>query len=721
MTMLTCTSRIDHVTVYARGALIRRTVSLPADLPADGVELGIPGVTVLAEAGSARTVVEGGREVVALKAEYVLPQGPAGPGAPIERIRALELEGQAIEKEREHLQTRRSVLAQLSVQPRMGSFRRKVDPAERARDALAVGSLLAEKTAALDARLRELAARQEENANALAAAHLDAVQDRRETLEGAGRPTLRFLVRLGPGTAPVRSLAIEYAVTPARWWPAYTARLGDAGARARWELEALIAQDSGEDWQGVKLALSTADLVQDARLPELPSLRLGKAQPARRSGFRPLPEGLDALFEGFDLAGATAPRPITLAPPKPVSPARPGKKRARRDQTVIREAVPAQDGGPASGVYYSGAAGLAPPPPPMPSPAMASPKAAMAPAPSARSAPPSADEDQWRAATRSRSIAAKMEESYAGEEGAACDELAFGGMGGGAPGAGPKPAEPPGIEPGEDWLDFDTLVLGDPEDRGRRGRIGRDIRPSFGAQARTARGRIDGLGDPPHARDPLSTRGRFDHRYDAEGTVDVPSNARPHRVTVAAAEAPAKPRFRTVPREGAEVFRETELKNPFDAPLLAGPVEVFVDGALSTTSSISAVDRGGSIRLGLGVEDRLRVARNVRAEESSAGLLGGTTAVDHEVTIDLSSALGHPATVEVIDRLPITDDKDVEVTPGPSKPAAEKYDQTERGLAVRGGLRWQVLVPPGGKARVDFSYQIRLPAKNEIVGGNRRD
>ena len=31
----------------------------------------------------------------------------------------------------------------------------------------------------------------------------------------------------------------------------------------------------------------------------------------------------------------------------------------------------------------------------------------------------------------------------------------------------------------------------------------------------------------------FTTRGRFDHRHDAEGTRDVPSSGRPHRVTVA--------------------------------------------------------------------------------------------------------------------------------------------------------------------------------------------
>ena len=108
------------------------------------------------------------------------------------------------------------------------------------------------------------------------------------------------------------------------------------------------------------------------------------------------------------------------------------------------------------------------------------------------------------------------------------------------------------------------------------------------------------------------------------------------------------------------MYREVEIQNPFDAPLLSGPVEVFLDGALMTTSSSRFVDRGGVVHLGLGVEERLRVARNARVEEGTAGLLGGSAVVDHAITIEVASSLGRKVTVDVLDRVPMTDDKDVD-------------------------------------------------------------
>jgi hypothetical protein len=279
------------------------------------------------------------------------------------------------------------------------------------------------------------------------------------------------------------------------------------------------------------------------------------------------------------------------------------------------------------------------------------------------------------------------------------------------------PAAPSAIEPADAWLDFDALVLADPADRAHRGRLVR--RP--GADVGGAPQRIEILAAPPLARDPLAERGRFDHRYDAEGTADVPASGRPHRVTVTAAETFATPRFVAVPREAAEVYREVEVKNPFDAPLLAGPVDVFLDGALMATAELSRVDRSGTMHLGLGVEARLRVARNARVEESTAGLLGGSLVIDHAVTIDVASSLGRKVTVDVIERVPITDEKDVDVKLTYARPEGKTYTQAERGAPLRRAYRFAVEVPAGDKAKVELGYRVTLPAKNEIVGGNRRE
>ena len=272
------------------------------------------------------------------------------------------------------------------------------------------------------------------------------------------------------------------------------------------------------------------------------------------------------------------------------------------------------------------------------------------------------------------------------------------------------------ITPTEAWLDFDALELTHPMTAGGRGCLVHRVRPAAPFPGAL---HFDAL--PEGLCDPQICRGSYDHRYDSDGTCEVASNGATHRVSVTSAKATSRPVLRTVPREQSEVFREVMMVNPFDSPLLTGPVDVFIDGALLRTSVLKSVDRGGQLWLGLGPEDRVRVARNVRMEETTHGLLGGTTRVQHDVDIELASALGMPMEVVVIDRIPVTDDKEVEVKLTSASPEPKEFDQVNRGHPIRGGLSWTVEIPPGGTANIRFGYSVELGTKLELVGGNRRE
>ncbi|MDI2127033.1 DUF4139 domain-containing protein, partial [Yinghuangia seranimata] len=96
-------------------------------------------------------------------------------------------------------------------------------------------------------------------------------------------------------------LDLEYQVPGARWVPQYQLRLDRAMTGGTLVMRAAVAQRTGEDWSGVRLGLSTADLDRRTDLPELRSLRIGRRQAAPpASGWREPPSGLDELFTGYD-------------------------------------------------------------------------------------------------------------------------------------------------------------------------------------------------------------------------------------------------------------------------------------------------------------------------------------------------------------------------------------------------------------------------------------
>ncbi|MGC4121390.1 MAG: DUF4139 domain-containing protein [Myxococcales bacterium] len=713
-----CTSRIAQVVVYARGAMITRRVTLPAAAPQDAVDLIVPGISPLAEPGSFRADTLGGRLVLGLRPRLVIPERASGGGELREKIKDLEREAQKLQARQAELTARREGLLALDPHPALNGRSRKADPASRFGDALAVDTLSRDLTAGLDAELQELAVEIEASDRGLAAARAEAAQAASRAKAAPGHPSWEVTVHLAAGS-PLTELELSYPVAAARWWPVYSARIAAGAQSAELSLEAFVAHASFEDWTGVRIGLCTADLAADTRLPELESLRLGRAQPAKKSGFRPPPEGLDTLFAGYDRAMRELPPASAVAlgagfqneapvmpqgVPLPVPDAKPMPEpvydegvdelaavdAAPMEMAEERELSKKRDFAP-----HRAAKVGAPPAPPMQSIAAAT---AM-PAPMAPGAMPMAKSAALRGGRLMR------QEQAEGGGGA------FGGM--------PPEPEPEEID-ADTWLDYDALALS-PNESSRRGRLTRASSGERRSLLAEAQGRVESAAPPGGPLDPLRSRGEFDHRFDAQGPVDVPSNGLPHRVMLAGAGAPVKPRFRTVPREGAEVYREAVLTNPFPAPLLGGPVDVFMDGALISTTPIAPVGRGGVLTLGLGVEERLRVARNARAAEDTKGVFSGTSAIEHHVDVEVSSALGLDVELEVLERLPVTDDKDVKVTALEAKPAGEAYDQSDRGAPIRGGVRYRLTVPAGGKSTLTYGYLVELPSKMEIVGGNRRE
>jgi hypothetical protein len=168
------------------------------------------------------------------------------------------------------------------------------------------------------------------------------------------------------------------------------------------------------------------------------------------------------------------------------------------------------------------------------------------------------------------------------------------------------------------------------------------------------------------------------------------------------------------------------VKSPLDSPLLPGAVDVYLGGDFLLTSRIEFTPPGGVLSVGLGVEQGIKVARNTRYREESAGLMGGALLLRHQIHVELRSALGRPAPLEVRERIPVAreGDDDVQVSVHSTRPQWEEWLQEQARPSeplLRGGYRWRVTLAPGAREELRADYDIRIPAKQELTGGNRRE
>ena len=73
----------------------------------------------------------------------------------------------------------------------------------------------------------------------------------------------------------------------------------------------------------------------------------------------------------------------------------------------------------------------------------------------------------------------------------------------------------------------------------------------------------------------------------------------------------------------------------------------------------------------------------------------------HTVTIEIQSSLGQPIQIDVLDRMPVSEDKSLSVELIYDKPVHTPYDQVERGAPIRRGMKWRVPLPAGGKVKME--------------------
>jgi Domain of unknown function (DUF4139)/N-terminal domain of unknown function (DUF4140) len=685
-------SRISEVTIYARGARIRRVMTIALEAGASRVRIaGLPAAVI---DDTVRIEAEGDALVTGLHVGLEAPPPEAAADEDAPEVRAARARAARATAEVERLDAALAILAAAPIAlplPEADVAVPAWSAVVEARHALVTWR--AERELALRDHLAA-ARRETDEAQRALAAVVD--RDRRAGSARAARlHELRKHVELEIAGSGVATVHLEYQVAAARWAPSYVARIdGDAVA---FELRAVIAQDTGEDWTGVALRLSTAEPERFGALPELSAQRIGRRQREPvRAGFRAPPIGAGELY--LDYARAFAPAP-PAPPPSPYAAAGPPDH--------------ASDGHGGASPGYSA---MSPTPPP---PGMAPPIGAPGSPQMVRASMPQPFGPPLGAASPSR--------ARAGLVGGIAAGIASSLGGGGSrelevpsPAIAPPPPPPP-------RLDYANLRMA-PAGSAQRGTLiaaPRDRRiGALDGEVAAAAARVDALGLPRGCSAAWSHA--YDYAFATDGRVDVVADAAWHSIAVTARPSTAKLRHVAVPREQADVFRLAEIANPLSGPLLPGPIDVYDRGRFLVTSAVEHTPPGASVAVGLGVDAAVKLARNTEFSEEATGVLRGGLRLHHVISIEVDNLSDRAIELEVRERLPVTreGDDDVEVITGKVEPAWERWTpdpDAPRDQRLRGGYRWRVTVPPHDKRALRAAYDVKLAGKLELVGGNRRE
>ncbi len=275
MSPIPIASRIHEVTVHPRGARVRRE----AVAPSGATVVRVGDLPLALEDVSVRASCEGGR-VIGLHVGLEPDRDEARHTIPV----ALSEARASATEARVALELARRSRARLERLVALPSP--SVGAVSSVETRLALVNLRAHRARKLAARIAGL-----EQALAEAEGQVRALEAR---VEG-GDPRKFVELRLDAPLAAESRIHVEYGVPGCRWAPAYAVHLDRPLERARLALRAMVRQQSGEDWSGARLVLTTAP--SPVGPPWI-------GPPPAAEGFGEAPVGAVGLYADYDLGFA---------------------------------------------------------------------------------------------------------------------------------------------------------------------------------------------------------------------------------------------------------------------------------------------------------------------------------------------------------------------------------------------------------------------------------
>jgi uncharacterized protein (TIGR02231 family) len=197
--------------------------------------------------------------------------------------------------------------------------------------------------------------------------------------------------------------------------------------------------------------------------------------------------------------------------------------------------------------------------------------------------------------------------------------------------------------------------------------------------------------------------------FRVSGRIDIPGDGSTRKTTIGQYDLVPDLDYLSIPRHTSAVYRRAKLSNSTTAPILPGPVNLYVGDEFIGRNRLDYTPPSGQLELILGVEERIAVKRELVRREVDKRLLRDMRQVVFAYEIKLENHLSEEVPVTIKDQYPVSRHEQIKVrldsvTPQPA-------EQTDLHL-----IEWQMSLDPGQKETIRLEYQIEHP-RDLVVGG----
>ncbi len=166
-----------------------------------------------------------------------------------------------------------------------------------------------------------------------------------------------------------------------------------------------------------------------------------------------------------------------------------------------------------------------------------------------------------------------------------------------------------------------------------------------------------------------------------------------------------------VPLLDENVYLFAEFTNTSPSPYLPGKANFYRDGAfVGTSDGFDMIAAGQSADLAFGAIDGLTAKRVTLLRESGeSGLLSSSNDKVEQYELLVDNTTSRDWDVVLLDRVPFSEEEDLEIT-ATAKPAPDEKDVDGK----RGVYAWRFTLPAGTDRTVTLSYKLKWPENKEL-------
>ena len=190
----------------------------------------------------------------------------------------------------------------------------------------------------------------------------------------------------------------------------------------------------------------------------------------------------------------------------------------------------------------------------------------------------------------------------------------------------------------------------------------------------------------------------------------VPSDNSPQKVPIISANLQAQPEYLTVPKRQPVAYLTSKVVNSSEFPLLAGAMNVFLDGTFVATSSLRTVMSGEKFDLALGADEGISVKhKRVQKFTEDTGLTNSGKRITYEYLLTIQNNKKTAEQVVVTDQVPRSRNEKIVVKL--LAPDAKEVKPTDEGL-----LKWTLDLKPGEKRELTVKFAVEYANDVNVAG-----